>query len=95
VASRNRSDNSTEVGQEALSFRISQESREWVRDLGKHQGYYLVQEALQAMLEQAFKRLRSEKDHDKLLHCQGLCDGLEQALRIPGKLLGTTNPSER
>lgn len=73
-----------------LSRRLEQEEVNWVRDLAKHPGFLLYQQACQECMVQAFSRLRRSKVHEDTLRAQGECDAWEKAIKLPSLLIQPT-----
>ena len=65
---------------------LSSEERQQVRDLRHHQGYQLVVQAIQVLMEQALKDMLAAEDLQATFRSQGRFTGLREVLSIPEKL---------
>lgn len=70
---------------------LEPEEHQWVRDLARHQGWFLLTECLRDLMAQSLRTLvSSDSSTEDLRRAQGYYSALAEVLDIPAKLLQAT-----
>lgn len=71
-----------------LSIRLEPEAREWVKDLGSHQGWLVFCQAVEELMAMEYRALRLADELPSMYQAQGKLEAYEMILSLREKLVG-------